>query len=76
VGISTSYSYDSQNRLTQVTEPDSSTVSFQYNSQSLISAVLDSAGKTLEAHTYDSAGRGLTSSRANGVDAVTLSYQQ
>lgn len=73
-GPSVSYSYDSQNRLLLVTEPDLSTLSFQYNSQSLISSVTDSQGKILEAHTYDSSGRGLTSSRANGVSAVTLSY--
>jgi YD repeat-containing protein len=75
-GVSTSYSYDSQGRLTQVTEPDQSTLSFQYNSQSLISAVLDSNGVVLESHTYDSMGRGLTTSRANGVDAVSVSYPQ
>lgn len=74
VGISLSYAYDSQGRLTQVTKPDSTTISFQYNSQSLISAVLDSNGVVLEAHTYDSYGRGLTSSRAGGVDAVSISY--
>ena len=76
VGVSTAYSYDTQGRLTQVTEPDSSTLAFQYNSQSLISTVLDSNGVTLEAHTYDSSGHGLTASRANGVDAITVSYPQ
>lgn len=74
VGVSLSYSYDSQGRLTQVTEPDLTTVSFTYNSQSLISSVTDSNGNTLESHTYDSQGRGLTSSRASGVEAVTVSY--
>jgi YD repeat-containing protein len=74
VGISVSYSYDNQGRLSQVTEPDGSTLSFQYDSNSFISAVLDSNGKILEAHTYDSSGRGLTGSRANGVDAVSISY--
>ena len=73
-GISTSYSYDSQGRLTQVTRPDATTWSFQYNAQSLITAVLDSEGKVLESHTYDSLGRGLTSSRAGGVEAVTVTY--
>jgi YD repeat-containing protein len=73
-GESVSYSYDSQGRLSQVTEPDASTVTFQYDSNSFISAVLDSNGKILESHTYDSSGRGLTSSRANGVEAVTITY--
>jgi YD repeat-containing protein len=73
-GISVSYSYDGQGRLSQVTEPDASTLSFQYDSHSFISAVLDSHGKVLEAHTYDSNGRGLTSARAGGVDALTITY--
>jgi YD repeat-containing protein len=74
VGVSFSYAYDSLCRLSQVTKPDSTTVSFTYNSQSLITTVTDSDGITLESHTYDSSGRGLTSSRAGGVEAVTVSY--
>jgi YD repeat-containing protein len=74
VGIALTYAYDGLGRLTLVTKPDLTTISFQYNSQSLISAVLDSSGKVLEAHTYDSLGRGLTSSRAGGVDSVTITY--
>lgn len=76
VGTSLLYSYDTQNRLTQVTNPDSSTLNFTYNSQSLITSVTDSNGKVLESHTYDSQNRGLTSVRANGVEAVTVSYPQ
>jgi YD repeat-containing protein len=74
VGVSLSYAYDSQGRLLTVTKPDQTTVLFQYNSNSFITAVTDSQGKILESHTYDSTGRGLTSSRANGVDFVTVSY--
>jgi len=73
-GVTVSYSYDGQGRALQVTEPDLSTFNFQYNSNSLISAVVDSNAKIIESHTYDSLGRGLTSSRANGVEAVTISY--
>jgi YD repeat-containing protein len=73
-GLSLSYAYDTQGRLIQVTNPDNTTYTFQYNSQSLISSVTDQNGKILESHTYDTSGRGLTSSRANGVDAVTISY--
>jgi len=76
VGIALSYSYDTEGRLSQITKPDNTTVSFQYDSHSHITAVLDSEGKVLESHTYDSQGRGLTSSRAGGVDAVTISYPQ
>jgi len=74
VGLSLSYTYDAQGRLLQVTKPDQTILSFEYNANSLITAVKDSAGKVLESHTYDSQGRGLTSSRANGAEAVTISY--
>lgn len=73
-GISLSYSYDTQGRLIQVTKPDLTTVTFTYNSLSQITAVTDSNGKVLESHTYDGSNRGLTASRANGVEAVTITY--
>lgn len=76
VGLTLSYSYDAQNRLSVVTNPDLSTLTFAYDSQSRITSVTDSNGKILESHTYDSKGRGLTASRAAGVDAVTVSYPQ
>jgi YD repeat-containing protein len=74
VGVSLSYLYDAQGRLIKVTKPDQTTVSFQYDSNSLISAVLDSNGKVLESHTYNTCGQGLTSSRSGGVDGLTVSY--
>jgi YD repeat-containing protein len=73
-GLSLTYAYDTQNRLSQVTKPDQTTLTFQYDSNSMITAVLDSNGKVLESHTYDSNQRGLTSSRANGVEALTIAY--
>jgi YD repeat-containing protein len=74
-GIALSYAYDGQGRLTTVTKPDLTTLSFQYGSNSMILAVLDTNGKVLEAHTYDAGGtRGVTSSRAGGVDAITITY--
>ena len=74
IGLTLSYAYDSQGRLLQVTNPDLTTLTFAYDSNSMITSVTDSAGKILESHTYDSQGRGLTASSANGVDAVTVSY--
>jgi YD repeat-containing protein len=76
VGISFSYVYDAQGRMSQVTKPDMTTVSFQYDANSNITSVLDTAGKVLESHTYDGLHRGLTSSRAGGVEAVTVTYPQ
>jgi YD repeat-containing protein len=74
VGLSTAYAYDGQGRLTQFTKPDNTSISFEYNAQSLITAVKDYENKILESHTYDAVGRGLTSSRAGGVGSVTVSY--
>jgi YD repeat-containing protein len=73
-GVSLSYMYDGQGRLIRVTEPDLSTLSFTYDASSRVSSVTDSNGKVLESHTYDDQGRGLTSSRALGVDAITVTY--
>ena len=73
-GISLSYTYDAQGRLIKVTKPDQTTVSFQYDTNSMISAVLDSNGKVLESHTYNSCGQGLTSSRTGGVESLTVAY--
>jgi YD repeat-containing protein len=76
VGLSLAYLYDNQGRLIRVTNPDNNTISFDYDPQSRITAVRDSEGKILESHTYDALGRGLSSSQANGVDSVTVTYQQ
>jgi YD repeat-containing protein len=73
-GVTLSYSYDTSGRLVQVTRPDLTTINYTYNAQSQITQVTDSNGKVLESHTYDSSGRGLTASQANGVNAVTYSY--
>jgi YD repeat-containing protein len=73
-GVTLQYAYDSQGRLVQVTEPDLTTVSFQFDQSSHITAVLDSNGKVLESHTYNTCGQGLSSSRAGGAEEITVSY--
>jgi YD repeat-containing protein len=76
VGVSLSYFYDGEGRMTSYTKPDGTCISFQYGdpNPTLITTVLDSNGIVLESHTYDSQARGLTSSRAGGAEAVTVSY--
>jgi len=81
-GTFSQYSYDSLGRLTQVAFPDGSQYNFQYsdpNSNTLISKVTDSVGKTIEAHSYDSQRRGVTAQQANDstghpVNQVTVAY--
>jgi RHS repeat-associated protein len=83
VGTFTTYNYDfTTARLTQVQYPDNSQFNFQYNdpySTTLISLVTDAMSKTIEAHTYDSQRRGITSQQANDssghpVNLVTVTY--
>ena len=75
IGITLSYSYDAnQGYLLSVTKPDGTNIYFEYEEHGFISAVKDTNGKILESHTYDQYGRGLTSSRANGVEAINMTY--
>jgi YD repeat-containing protein len=72
-GTVATYSYDSSGRMTRVQYADTST-GFNYTDAGYISSVVDAAGKVLEAHTYDASGRGTSSQKADGVEAVTISY--
>jgi YD repeat-containing protein len=75
VGVVATYTYDSSSRLTLVSYPDGSALNFSNDpNSSMILSVTDSQGKLLESHTYDAQSRGLTSSRAYGVDSVSLTY--
>lgn len=75
VGTVATYTYDSSSRLTLVTYADGSALNFTYDpNSSMILSVTDSQGKLLESHTYDAQDRGLTSSRAYGVNSVSLTY--
>jgi YD repeat-containing protein len=60
--------------LTQVTQSDNTFETFTYDANQNITSVNDMNGKVLESHTYDSANRGLSSSRANGVESLTIAY--
>lgn len=77
VGHVVNYTYDSDQKLISVTEPDGSVYNYEYtdaNNPTLITAVKDAKGKVLESHTYDSSQRGTSSSRANGVESMTVTY--
>lgn len=72
-GTIATYTYLSS-LLSNVTYPDGSQFNFTYGTNNLILSVTDAQSRVIESHTYDSNRRGLTSSRANGVDSVTVSY--
>ena len=74
VGTVATYAYDSSSDLTQVTYPDGSAYNFTFDANLNIATVIDSHSKLIESHTYDSQNRGLTSTRAYGVDSVSLTY--
>jgi RHS repeat-associated protein len=73
-GTIATYSYDSASHLTTVTYADNSVINYAYDSNGLITSATDAQGKVLEAHTYNSSRQGLTSSRADGLDSVSISY--
>jgi len=73
VGNVATYSY-SNSQLTQAGYPDGGQLNYAYDGNGNITGVTDALGKVIETHTYDSSNRGLTSSRANGVDLVTIQY--
>jgi len=73
VGTVATYTYNN-GLLTSVTYADGSQNNYAYDTANNITSVTDGQAKILESHTYDSAHRGLTSSRANGVDSISLQY--
>jgi YD repeat-containing protein len=80
-GINLTYSYVESHSifgdyplLTQVNQADNTFVGFAYNSLLGITAVTDMNSKVLESHNYDSCSGGLSSSRANGVENLSISY--
>jgi len=73
-GTVATYTYDSGHHLTNVTYADGSQINYAYDSSGLITSATDGQGKVLETHTYDASRRGLSSTRADGVDSVSISY--
>jgi len=60
--------------LTQVTQADNTFVTFTYSGYLAITGVNDTNGKVLESHNYDACYGGLSSSRANGVEALSIIF--
>ena len=73
VGTVATYSY-SGTLLSNVTYADGSALNYNYDANNLILSVTNGGGAVLEAHTYDSSRRGLTSERANGAERVAVNY--
>jgi YD repeat-containing protein len=74
VGTVATYTYAAGIYLTSVTYADGSVINYTSDPSGLITSVTDANAKTLESHTYNGLRQGLTSSKANGVDSLSLSY--
>jgi len=72
-GTIATYTYQS-GLLSNVTYPDGSQFVFGYDSNNLLLSVSDAQLKVIESHTYDIYRRGTGSSRANGVESVSVTY--
>ena len=53
---------------------DNSAFNFGYDGSLRVTSVTDALGNVVEAHTYDSQGRALTSEKQGGVEHYSLSY--
>lgn len=74
IGTVATYAYGTNSTLSSVTYADSSGYSFQYNGNSRLTAVTDALNHTLEAHSYDSQGRAITSEIDGGLEHYSLNY--
>lgn len=74
MGTIASYGYGGNNELLSVTYADNSAFNFSYDPSFRLIAVTDALGNILEAHSYDSQGRAITSEKQDGVDRVSLDY--
>lgn len=73
VGTVATFNYANSN-LTQVIYADGSEINYGYDDANNIISMTDNEGKVLAIFTYDTSGRGLSSSHANSIDLVTIEY--
>jgi RHS repeat-associated protein len=74
--VKATYGYGGDGLLATVTYLDGTGYRFSYDPSGRLQTVQDLSGEVLESHTYDPAtGRAVTSSLADGQEALTLTYQ-
>jgi RHS repeat-associated protein len=77
LGKATTYTYDDQNNLSTVTYPDLTTRQYLYEYTAFphaITGLIDENGKRLMTWTYDTQGRGTSSTAPNSIDKTTVNY--
>jgi RHS repeat-associated protein len=74
VGTVGTYTYGTSNQLLTVTYADNSAFTFGYSGSLRLTTVTDALGNVVESHTYDGAGRAITSARHGGAELYTLNY--
>jgi RHS repeat-associated protein len=74
LGTIATYTYGGNNELLSVTYADNSAFNFSYDGNLRLTTVTDALGNILEAHSYDSQGRAITSEKQGGIDRYSLDY--
>jgi RHS repeat-associated protein len=74
-GLIATYGYDAAGSLRAVSYSDGSGYVFSYDSSGQLLSIMDATDRVLETHTYDNAGRGITSSLADGVERYLIYYE-
>ena len=73
------YAYDGNNNLASVTYPDGATWRYRYENSSfasLLTSKVDTLGNVVSIWSYDSQGRAIANKMANGIQAVSVNYNQ
>src|SRR6202007_2356409 len=74
MGTVATYTYGNSDELLSVAYADNSAFNFAYDQNFRLITVRDALGNIIEAHTYDTEGRAVTSERQGGVEHYSLSY--
>jgi YD repeat-containing protein len=73
-GTIATYAYGTDKLLLSVTYGDNSAFHFTYDGADRLTSVTDALGNLIEAHSYDSQGRAITSEKQGGVERYSLDY--